>query len=514
MEFSALHQALERWAAARPEKTFLREVEDGRRLSFAGCLAAVNGLRQELGAEPLTIVLALPGGVAASVVWLAALCGGHRLIPCSPEITIDEAEALAARYQPDLLVAETPEVTHRLDRVAPRSLTRADLEAGVDRWIREPRPAPGDWRDGELCLTTSGTTGTPKGISLRAGQLAWTAEQIRQSHRLSERDRGLAVLPFFHINAPVVSLCSSLLAGAELVIAPRFSRSRFWAWIEHEEITWASIVPTIVAVLLQTERPAWLPGTLRFVRTASAPLPAVQLRAFERRFGIPVIETYGLSEAASTVSANPVPPGRHKPGSVGKPLGVALRVCLPRAGAEEHIELIDVPAGVEGEICISGPNVIAGYDGGASAAAFQGGWFRTGDLGYLDEDGYLFISGRLKDVINRGGEKIAPREVEELLLTHPAVLDAAVVGRADPIYGELPVAYVMLAPHAYGTTTAPLADFCAQRLSPYKVPAEIVAVDSLPRTRTGKIQRHVLRSTLRAEPELAAPNAVARYGVA
>ncbi|HET7038053.1 MAG TPA: AMP-binding protein [Thermomicrobiaceae bacterium] len=511
MEFPVLHQALERWAAARPEKTFLREVEGGRTLSFAECLAAVNGLRRQLGGEPRTIVLALPGGVAASVVWLAALCGGHRLIPCSPEITIDEAEALAARYHPDLLVAETPEVTRRLERVAPHSLTRSELEASVDGWTQAPQPAPGDWRGGELCLTTSGTTGTPKGISLRAEQLAWTAEQIRRSHRLDDADRGLAVLPFFHINAPVVSLCSTLLAGAELVIAPRFSRSRFWAWIEDERITWASIVPTIVAVLLQTERPPWLPGTLRFVRTASAPLPAMQLRAFERRFGIPVIETYGLSEAASTVTANPVPPGRHKPGSVGKPLGVTLRVCRPRAADDSAgDELYDVPAGTEGEVCISGANVIAAYDGGASAAAFQGGWFRTGDLGYLDEDGYLFISGRLKDVINRGGEKIAPREVEELLLTHPAVLDAAVVARPDPIYGELPVAYVMLAPHARGTSTTPLSAFCAQRLSPYKVPAEIVAVDSLPRTRTGKIQRHVLR----AAPELTAPTPAARYGVA
>src|SRR5262249_12600093 len=148
--------------------------------------------------------------------------------------------------------------------------------------------------------------------------------------QLSPSDRGLAVLPFFHINAPVVSLCASLMAGSTVVIAPRFSRSRFWEWIETYQITWVSIVPTILAMLLQTERPGFVPAYLRFVRTASAPLPAIQLVQFEQRFGIPVIETYGLTEAASQICANPLPPERHIAGSVGKPVGVLLRICQPR----------------------------------------------------------------------------------------------------------------------------------------------------------------------------------------
>lgn len=301
------------------------------------------------------------------------------------------------------------------------------------------------------------------------------------------------MLPFFHINAPVVSLSATLLAGASLVIAPRFSRSRFWDWIHHNRVTWASVVPTIVSHLLQAEKPEWLPGRLRFVRTASAPLPAVWLAEFENRFGIPVIETYGLSEAASQVAANPVPPGLHRAGSVGLPTGVKMRICEPGGDAEAGT-LRDVEPGSEGEICIAGPSVIQGYDGGAGADSFAGEWFRTGDLGRFDRDGYLFITGRIRDVINRGGEKISPREVEEVLLAHPAVRDAVVVAEPDPVYGQRAVAY--LVPSAPGTSDleASLRVHASARLARFKVPSRFVVVQDLPRTRTGKVRRGLILS--------------------
>lgn len=492
-----LHGALERWACERPDAPFVVEAETGKTLTYGAAWRGVRGLQCWLGERPRTLVLALPAGIESALVWLAALTGGHRLVPCSPDATTAECGRVAERWRPDLAVAADPGALSATLGRHVASLGHEELRALAQRWMADE--AEGDtgpaWqpRDGELALTTSGTTGEPKGVRLHARQIAWTANQIRRSHRLTPADRGLAVLPFYHINAPVVSLCATLCAGATVVIAPRFSLSRFWGWVDRERITWASIVPTLVALLLQGEQPASIPASLRFVRTASAPLPVAHLRAFERRFGVPLIETYGLSEAASTVTANPVPPGLHKPGSAGLPLGVELRVCVPAANQDDG-ELRDVEPGAEGEVCVRGPNLIAGYEGRPRDASFVGGWFRTGDLGHQDGDGYLYLTGRLRDVINHGGHKIAPREVEEVLLAHELVREAAVVGRPDPLYGERVVAYVVPEPEARprDELVSALRAVCAEQLSAYKVPEEVVAVARLPRTSTGKVQRHVL----------------------
>ena len=494
----SLNEALVHWALARPGAPFVTEVETGRTLSYGDALRAVRGLQTLLGPKPRTIVLALPGGIAASIAWLAALGGGHRLVMGSPDAMDDEKGRLSERYHPDLLVVEQPCVATGFGLTGRSVLTRAELDSAIGGWAAVGGPSdliddrlPG--REGEVCLTTSGTTGAPKGVTLRASQIAWTAEHVRVSHRLSSADRGFTALPFSHINAPVVSLSATLMAGASVAIAPRFSRSRFWGWLRDEHVTWASIVPTIVAVLLDTEKPDWLPGELRFVRTASAPLPAFHLKAFESRFGIPVVETYGLSEAASQVAANPVPPGRHKPGSVGLPAGVEMRICLPAEEGDPR-GLKDVAHGEEGEICISGSSVISGYDGGSGAGSFVDGWFRTGDMGYRDQDGYLFITGRIRDVINRGGEKISPREVEETLLTHDDVSDVVVIGEPDPTYGQRAVAYVVPRQPGLRDLESRLRDYASQRLSRYKVPTAFILVDDLPRTRTGKVQRRLVTS--------------------
>ncbi len=322
MRAPSITERLDHWAHNQPDSTFLTDLETGHSLTYLQTLKAVRGLQQHLGPDTRSIALGLPGGMSAAVVWLAALTGGHQLVPCSPDATDSEKARLAKSFTPDLAIVEEASTADGFGSVVDRVITRVELDQQVLGWADQPGPllsprAYGPVDRGTVRLTTSGTTGSPKGVCLRADQFAWTADQIRISHRLTPDDRGLSVLPFFHINAPVVSLCTTVMAGGTLVVAPRFSRSRFWSWIEDYQITWASIVPTILAVLLQTERPDWLPGTLRFVRTASAPLPLVQLMAFEKRFGIPVIETYGLSEAAATVAANPAPPERYKPGSVG-----------------------------------------------------------------------------------------------------------------------------------------------------------------------------------------------------
>jgi acyl-CoA synthetase (AMP-forming)/AMP-acid ligase II/membrane-bound acyltransferase YfiQ involved in biofilm formation len=489
-----------------PRTPCIVEAETGRTLTYADCAAAVRALRLLIGLEPRAMVMALPSGATGALLWLCALTGGHTLAPLPPDAGLSERRHAVQLVRPQVLILERAEDAAEFTCPSARVLTRQECEHAVasalehlhefasvrahDRRARvTDGPLPG--RAGRVCLMTSGSTGEPKGVFLTEAQIAWTADHLRRSHRLTAADRGLTVLPFFHVNAPVVSLCTMLLAGGTVVIARRFSRTRFWEWIEGYQITWASLVPTILAMLLDTEKPEFLPGTLRFVRTASAPLPVVHLLAFERRFGIPVVETYGLSEAAATVATTPVPPARRKPGSVGLPVGVELRVCRPRSGdAPEPLD--DVAGGTPGEICVRGPSVIAGYAGGASAAVFQDGWFRTGDLGYRDADGYLFITGRLRDVIIRGGENIAPREIEEVLLADPLVRDAAVVGRPDPLYGQQVVAYVVPNGRWSAEREQEVRARCGAALSSFKIPEAFITVARLPRTRSGKIQRHRL----------------------
>ncbi len=331
----SLHQRLEYWAATQPDAPFIVEVDENRIITYGRFQEAVLELRRMLGSQPRSIALALPGGIPAAIFWIAALTGGHCLVPCAPETTPAERVLLGERYAPDVLVVAFRSSARDFGRPDAQVISSHELYSLLDA-------APSQYTDydyakgqlphvpGSVRLSTSGTTGEPKGVLLSEAQIAWTAEQVRISHRLAPGDRGLCVLPFFHINAPVVSLCGSLMAGSTLVIAPRFSLHRFWDWVAGERVTWASVVPTIIALLLTGEQPSVVPETLRFVRTASAPLPVSRHLEFEDRFGVPIVETYGLSEAASQVTANPVPPVRGKVGSVGLPTGIDLRVCEPR----------------------------------------------------------------------------------------------------------------------------------------------------------------------------------------
>lgn len=491
-EPGALQDALARWAATQPDRPFIVEAETGRTLTYSQARAAVGALRRELGDTPRRVALALPGGIANGVVWLAALSGGHLLVPLAPDAAGAEKARVAERAAPDVFVVERADDARGFGRPDATILTRAAVEATIERAADGAGAPPPAAVEGRLLLTTSGSTGEPKGVLLTERQVAWTAEQIRVSHRLTPADRGLTVLPFFHINAPVVSLCASLLAGSTVVIAGRFSRTRFWSWVADYRITWASIVPTILAMLLETERPVCLPGELRFVRTASARLPLPHLEAFEERFGVPVVETYGLSEAASQIVANPVPPGLHKPGAAGLPVGVDLRVCHPRT-PDGPPELVDVAQGEIGEVCVRGPSLITAYQDGVGRESFQDGWFCTGDLGRRDEDGYLYLTGRLREMINRGGETIAPREVEEVLLAHPDVRDIAVVGRPDALYGEVVVALVILNEDCWPPAALEdLRRFAAARLRPALVPVEFIPVREFPKTATNKLDRRAL----------------------
>jgi acyl-CoA synthetase (AMP-forming)/AMP-acid ligase II len=493
----SLDDQLLHWAQTAADRPFVVEVETGRVLTYGQCLAAVVAMRQVLGEAPQTVALGLPSGIAAAVIWLSSLCGGHRLVPVAPSASDRERGRIRTLFDPEVVIVAQPDDARGLSDGRARVLTQAQWEQhlrAAARMASDQVAAGSDQQaPGSVLLHTSGTTGEPKWVNLDAGRIAHTADAIRVSHRLTETDRGFSPLPFNHVTAPVVSLCASLMAGATVLLAPHFSRHRFWSWIEASRPTWVSIVPTIAALLLETERPEFLPGDIHFFRSASAPLPLRVLREFEAKFDLPLVETYGLTETASTVFANPVPPDKRKPGSVGLPVeGITARVVRQRM-PESEPDLRALPQGETGEICLAGPSVITAYVGGAGEDSFQDGRLRTGDLGYLDEDGHLFITGRVRDVIIRGGENIAPREVEEVLLEHPAVEDSAVVGRPDPLYGEQVVAYVVPR-HPWSADLAEaLQAFAAGQLSRPQVPTRFVPVQALPRNPTGKVDREVLR---------------------
>ncbi len=292
-------------------------------------------------------------------------------------------------------------------------------------------------------------------------------------------------MPLFHIHGLIAAVLSSLGAGGSVVCTPGFNALRFMAWLGESGATWYTAVPTMhQAILSRAERqPEAARGAgLRFVRSSSSSLPPQVMLALEETFGCPVIESYGMTEAAHQMTSNQLPPGQRKPGTVGVPSGPQVRVV------DEAWE--SVPTGAVGEVVIKGPNVTPGYEANpkANAESFRDGWFRTGDQGTFDADGFLTITGRLKEIINRGGEKISPREVDEVLLDHPAVGQAVTFALPHPKLGEEVAAAIVLKEGQSADERA-LRDFAATRLADFKVPRKWVFLEEIPKGATGKLQR-------------------------
>jgi acyl-CoA synthetase (AMP-forming)/AMP-acid ligase II/thioesterase domain-containing protein len=336
--------------------------------------------------------------------------------------------------------------------------------------------------DSGLLIYTSGTTGRPKGVIFNHAALVACAENAANAHALTEQDRLLSVLPFCHMNG-VDKLLGTILTAGSAVVPPGFQLDRYWDWVIDYQCTWLSLVPAIIAQLNSRESPDHAAlASVRFARSGSAPLPAAHREAFEAKFGIPMREGMGMTETGS-VFLNPPPPGIFKPGSVGKAFGFECRTEDSQGRATER--------GTPGAVLIRGPAIMQGYhrDPELTAKTLDpDGWLNTGDVGYLDDDEYLFVTGRTKEIIIKGGVNIAPREIDDVLNAHPSVREAAAVGIPDSILGEDIVAYVVAEP---GTRCAPdeLMDFCHQQLGTFKSPRRIYVVADLPRGPSGKIQR-------------------------
>ena len=337
-----------------------------------------------------------------------------------------------------------------------------------------------------LFLFTSGTTSRPKIVPLTHANICTSAFSAVAALQLSEADRCLNVLPLFHGHGLIATVMTSLAAGGGVVCTPGCDVNRFFGWLREFAPTWYSAVPTMHQAILAQARlnPDQIAGIrLRLVRSASAPLPPRVFAELERTFDTSVIEFYGMTETASApIACNPLPPRRSKPGSVGIPVGLDVAILNDRGDV--------LPAGQTGHVTVRGGSVMPSYDGdaAATAAAFAGDWFKTGDQGFFDGEGYLYLSGRTREMINRGGENIAPREVDEALLEHPAVAEAVTFAVPHATLGEDVAAAVVLRPTA-GATPKDIRQFVAGRLADFKVPRQVLIVEQLPKGSTGKVQR-------------------------
>jgi acyl-CoA synthetase (AMP-forming)/AMP-acid ligase II/thioesterase domain-containing protein len=379
----------------------------------------------------------------------------------------------------------------RVDPSAPAGVFTLDgVQSGAQMEIR---PDPDEVA---LVLHTSGTTSRPKLVPLTHRMLSISADNVARTLQLTPSDRCLNVMPLFHIHGLVAALLASLHAGASVVCSPGFHQLRFFDRLHEFEPTWYTAVPTMHAAVLARAREhqeSVARHRLRFIRSSSAALPVPVLEGLEQTFEVPVIEAYGMTEAAHQMASNPLPPEVRKPGAVGKAAGPEIAIL----DADGSL----LPAGEIGEVAIRGPNVFSGYEANpeANEAAFSDGWFRTGDEGFLDDDGYLALRGRLKEIINRAGEKISPIEVDDVLLRHEAVAQAVTFAISDPRLGEEVAAAVVSKPDSDVDERA-LQDFVAEELAPFKVPRRIVLVDEIPKGPTGKVQRIGLADRLGIGP--------------
>ncbi len=483
------------WAPASPLRGRREHVglrDDRRELTYAQFDARVEAFAEQLAEHDFgrgdVLAIVLPNRVELLVAMFAAWRLGGAATPVNPVFTEDEARyqitdagaALVVNSGPDAPTGGRPAVHVDDMRTARRGSSRPPAELSGD--------------DLALLIYTSGSTGRPKGVLLDHRHAEAMSATMAQHLALTEHDHCLLVLPLFHVNAIMVSVLAPMRRGGQVSIVGRFSADTFFDHVERLRPTYFSAVPTIYAVLAalpEDVRPDT--SSLRFVICGAAPVSRELLVRSQERYGFVIVEGYGLTEGTCASACNPVD-GVRKIGTVGPALpGQEIAVVGPDGAF--------LPPGEDGEIVISGPTVMRGYLNRpeATAGTIVDGWLHTGDVGHLDEDGYLTIVDRLKDMIIRGGENLYPKEIENVLTAVDDVLEAAVVGRPDEVYGEVPTAYVSVYPGS-ALTESELLDHCRRHLTRVKVPERIHVVDALPKNPVGKIDKPALRRNPDTQP--------------
>ena len=458
-------------------------------LEMAGALVSLGIGRGD------AVAIALPNGLPAIVSFLAASIAGTAA-PLNPAYPYEEFLFFLGDTNARILLC--PPVGAEFARSAAADRKIPVFSVGMNEQGKVTlQGAPGgvsaaepNSEDIALILHTSGSTGRPKRVPLRHFNLAVSSANIANTYALSEADVSLCIMPLFHIHGLIGSTMATLVSGGTVVVPTKFNALSFWKTVREHGVTWYSGVPTMHQLLLaRAHHKPVEAASLRFIRSCSAPLSSELIHKIEGLFGVPFVEAYGMTEAAHQMTSNPLPPRHRKIGSVGVGAGLRVRIVDKEGG--------DLGTGQRGEVTIQGANVFRGYENNpeANAHAFVNGWFRTGDEGWLDADCYLHLTGRIKDIIIRGGENVAPHEVDEILLKHPAVVAAVTFGFTHPTLGEEVAAAVVL--HApLGATEAALIKHCRESLAEYKCPKKIYLVESIPTTSTGKIRRRAIAVAL------------------
>ena len=469
-------------------------------LTHAGLRALATRTVADLNAMGIgrndRVAIVLPNGpeMAASFLCVAA---GATTAPLNPAYRADEFEFYLTDLKAKALIVQEGDATPARAVAAKLGVPVVELvparAEGAGSYTLKAgglkgAPAQGGFAgadDVALVLHTSGTTSRPKIVPLAQANVCASARHIGATLELKAGDRCLNIMPLFHIHGLIAAVTASIAAGGNTVCTPGFNALKFFGWLDETKPSWYTAVPTMhQAILSRAERNKEIiaKAKLRFIRSSSASLPPQVMQELEAVFGAPVIESYGMTEAAHQMASNPLPPRSRKPGSVGIAAGPEVRIM------DEEGNLL--PNGALGEIVIRGPNVTKGYEANpdANLKGFANGWFRTGDQGTLDAEGYLRITGRLKELINRGGEKVSPLEVDEIIMDHPAVAQIVTFAMPHDKLGEEVAAAVVLR-EGQTATERELRDFAAKRLADFKVPRKIVFLPEIPKGATGKLQR-------------------------
>lgn len=503
MSFQSLGHLITHRALHDSERMFISSPELGMNVTYSLFYQTAKKLAQHLQSQGLQkgqrVLILQDNGLNWAITFWGILLAGGVAVPLNPQLKGGEITGLLGQAEGQWIIADGEREKQVLSELLIGSKAKCyPIDIGEKQEIfiidLHPEKQRGNkvekvqlqLHDEALLLFTSGSTGIPKSVRLTHGNLLAEASFIQQGHQLTLDDIVLSILPFFHINGLVITLITPAFSGGRAVVPHKFSARNFWELINLYRVTWFSAVPTILSILLSRENNEEVQTpSLRFARSASSSLSVSILEQFEKRYQVPVIEAYGMSETGSQITTNPLPPEIRKAGSVGLPVGNEVRIVDPNDNT--------VDIGVAGEVVIKGANLTSGYlnNPEANQESFKHGWFYTGDLGFFDKDGYLFLTGRRKELINRGGEKISPREVDEVLYQLSEVETAVTVGVPDMLFGEEVVAFIQLRP---GTllSTERVFGHCKDCLADFKVPKKILYLDDFPKGPNGKIQRRKL----------------------